>query len=238
MSITTIFKYSFMILRLHKHIAAPTVIASLIMTILTVIFVINPNAATMGSHVQTVKDFEPIMGSLMSLGVLDFLFNVFTQAIVISMVNDVIDNQTCSIRRSVFSVLSRMNALFSSAFFLGVLLFTGVLLFFIPAVIAAFFLMFTIVILISDDRTNAITAMKLSYIIVRRNINYALMVFLSLIFTGLVVTLFNIILTSKIAELGQVIASITVGIYMAFSGTVLILSYRGIIKHEFSTKIK
>jgi len=226
-----------MILRLHKHIAAPSVIVSLVMTILSVIFISNPIASAPSPHIITSKDIEPIMGSLLSLGMLDFLLHIFSLAIVIAMVNDVIDKQECSIKGGIASALSRINVLFSSAVFLGVLLFAGILLLFVPALIAAFLFMFTIVIIISDDRTNAVTAMKLSYIIVRRNLNYSLSVFLSLIFTGMIVTLFNILISS-VHGLGQIIPSITMGIYMAFSGIVLILSYRGIIKHEFSNTIK
>lgn len=236
MNILVTIRYALMILRTHKHIVAPSVIVSLTLTILSIVFIINPSAMTGGGSVQTVKDLEPFMGRLITLGVLDFLVQIFTQAMVVSMAMDIIDKKECSIRRGFMSVLSRANAILYASIILGILLFSGMLLLFIPAVIIAYFLMFTIVALMSDPTTDTVTAMKLSYMLVRRNLNWSMMVFLSLIGIGLIITLFNVFL-SNIQGFGQIIPSITIGLYMAFVAIILLLAYRELIHHEYTKKI-
>jgi len=237
LNILSIFRDSLIILRMHKHIAAPTIIVSLTITILSVILIMNPLGEEAGTQLKTIKDLEPIMGRFITIGLLDFFLQIFTQAMVISMVMDVIDKKGCSIKIAFLSAFSRLNALFSSVLFLGTLLFAGMLLLFLPAVIVGYFFMFTIVILMNDRSANAFTAMKLSYLLVRHNLNSAIMFFLSLITLGLIVTLFNI-MVSSIPGIGQIIPSITMGIYMAFGGVALLLAYREIVHNVLQNPIK
>ncbi|MDZ7696221.1 MAG: hypothetical protein U5R49_04570 [Deltaproteobacteria bacterium] len=173
----------------------------------------------------SAKAHDPrFLQSFFLLSCISFILQVFAQGVTISMVNDLLDRRICSLRDGFTAAFRKLNDLMIASFIIFFGLFLGIIFFLIPAIILGFVLMFTVVIIVTED-IHAIEAMKKSCLVVRANLSSAVLLFLIIAGTGLFLGLMNPLLVELPAVGGMIFAFLS-GLHMSLMAIVMVRFYR------------
>ncbi|MEC4676386.1 MAG: hypothetical protein VST72_05625 [Nitrospirota bacterium] len=235
MDIPGIFKKSLILIKNNLIIVIPTLVISMLMSIMSFLLV-GGGAATVAVIEEGAMDTPSTMtDGLLSLAflvaVISMALGTISQGITISMAEEAVDTGRSSIKNGVSAALARAGQLLIAALLLSVLVTLGIMLFFLPGIIIAFVLMFTFFGVMVGNLT-AIESMKKSFDIVKNNPGNTVILFLSIVLTGILFVMVTSVF-SVIPFLGQIIGAALMGLFWGYVSIVLVMAYKELATQNF-----
>jgi uncharacterized membrane protein len=164
------------------------------------------------------------MGGAFLVGIVAALLGLAAHGMTVAIAAEAVDRGTTSLSSGLSITLNRLGGIIVAALLTGIIVGLGFLLFFIPGLIALFFLMFTFVLVIVEDMS-AIEAMKKSYALVKEHLNDAVVFFVGGILAGCAVAAVNMVL-GAIPVLGHLAGMVLMGCFGGYMTVALVLFYR------------
>lgn len=229
MDIVGIFKESLEISKKNYIIFVPTVAVALVMAVLTLIMVgagilsIGLTGGGMHSPGAMMPMLGAMMGGLFIVAIVGTILGLISHGMTVGMAKEAIESGTTSLSSGFSMAMSRFPQLVVGSVLVGLLVFIGFMLLFIPGLIATFFLMFTFVSIIVDN-AGAVEAMKKSYETVKTNLNDSIVLFIGMIAIGVVFAVANAVL-NVIPVLGQLLGMALMGAVGGYISVVLVKVY-------------
>lgn len=229
MDIAGTFKDSAEVAKKNPLILVPNVAVGLVMTLVTMVLVGGGmmTAGMMGgmdSPGGAMGAVGAMMGLAFILGIISMVLGLVAHGMTVGMAKEAIETGTTSLGTGISVVTNRLVQLVVGAVLVGLAVGIGMMLLIIPGVIAAFFLMFTFVVIIADNAT-AMDAMKKSIDLVKTNLNTMIILFLVVIAVTIAVSVINAIL-GIIPVVGQLAGSLLMGILGGYLAIVVVKVYR------------
>ncbi|MBF0519763.1 MAG: hypothetical protein HQK92_08575, partial [Nitrospirae bacterium] len=151
---------------------------------------------------QDLALFKELIGKLAIANILNFYMQMFVHAMTLAMARELIENGTLSYRSAIAEVLKKFSSLLFSGTLFGILLVAGLMLLIVPAILINFFFMFTYVLIIKENK-HSFTAIRESIKLVRRNLNAAFSVYVTLFTTAITVSIVNVLATSVMESIAD-----------------------------------
>lgn len=221
-TLTRILMESIVLARNNLLVITPCVFVS-ITTLASASVLIGGSALPVDTISEKAHD-PRFLQALFFLTCISFILQVFAQGMTISMVNDLMDRKTFSLRNGFTAAFQRLNDLMIASFIIFFGLFIGIIFLLIPAIIVGFAFMFTIVIIMTEG-IHAIEAMKRSWIVVNANLFSSMLLFLILAATGFFLGLMNPLFVELPAVGGMIFAFLS-GLHMSLMAIVTLRFYR------------
>ncbi|MBF0457591.1 MAG: hypothetical protein HQK99_06825 [Nitrospirae bacterium] len=221
MEFGVIFTESLAAIKKNIIIIAPTVIASLIMLIVTSI--------VLGSDLATIdeKNFDKtilaIAPRLFAISAFNYFLQVFSHCTTIAMAIDIVNKGTCNFFDSCLTVLTKINTIVPASFLILILLTFGLILLILPALIVCFVFILTFIIIMNED-INPLWAMQKSYRTMKDNFSSSVVMFFFLLSVGITVNIINL-LFGQMHYIGVVFSLFLSGVFMAFAALTLLKYY-------------
>jgi hypothetical protein len=234
MDIVGIFKESVEVSKKNYIIFAPTVAVAVVMSVLTLILVGSGvlSIGLMGGGMHSPGGMMPLIGAMMGglfiVAVLGTILGLIAHGMTVGMAREVIEKGSTSLNSGFSVAMGRLAQLVVASTLVGIIVFVGFMLLFIPGLIAAFFLMFTFVSVIVDN-TGAVEAMKKSYATVKTNLNDSIVFFIGMIAVGVVFAVANAVL-NVIPILGQLLGMALIGAFGGYISVVIVKVYLELTK--------
>ena len=215
MDIAGIFKDSIEVAKKNPLIFVPTIAVGLVMAVLKLVLISGGmmTAGMMGGVGSTVGVMGAVGGMLglaALLSIVGMILGLFAHGMTVGMASEAIDKGATSLESGVSVVTSRLAQLIVAAVLVGIAVGVGMMLLIIPGIIAAFFFIFTFVIVIAENVT-AVDAMKKSVELVKSHLNEMVIFFIVVIGASIVVGILNMVI-SFIPVLGPLVGSVLMGI--------------------------
>jgi hypothetical protein len=228
MDIVGIFKESFTIAKKNYILCVPTVAVGIAMAVLTLIMVGTGalSIGLMGSGMPVPGAM--MMGGVFLVGVLSTLLGFVAHGVTVGMAKEAIETGATSIGSGLSIAMGRLSQLIAASVLVGITVFIGFMLFFVPGLIAIFFLMFTFVSVIVDN-IGAVDAMKKSYAVVRANLNDCVVFFVGALAVGIVFAVANRVL-NVIPVVGQLLGVVLMGAFGGYIAVVIVKVYTELTK--------
>ena len=229
MDIVAIFKECIEVSKKNYIIFLPTAAVAVVMAVLALIIVGAGAVSTglMGSGMQSPGAFMSLLGAmaggLFVVGFVGMILGLVAHGMTVGMAKEALETGTTSLTSGFSIVVSRLGQLFVASLLVGVIVFIGFMLLFVPGLVASFFLMFTFVSVIVDN-AGAVEAMKKSYATVRANMNDSVVFFIAMIAVGVVFAIANMVL-GAIPVLGQLIGLALMGLFGGYASVVIVRVY-------------
>ncbi len=235
MDIPGIFKKSVILVKNNLTIIIPTLVISMLMSVMTFLL-IGGGAATVAVIEEGNMDVPSTMTTgLLSLAfllaVISMVLGTISQGIIISMAEEAVDTGKSSIKRGLTAALAKTGQLLIAALLLSVMVTLGIMLFYLPGLIVAFLLMFTFFGIIVGN-LSAIESMKNSFLIVKNNLNNTLILFVSIVVTGILFLMVASVFTF-IPVLGQIIGAALMGLFWGYISIVMVMVYKELANQNF-----
>lgn len=234
MDIPGIFKKSVIIIKNNLIIIIPTLVISMLMAVMAFLL-IGGGVATVAVIEEGNMDVPSTMtDGLLSLAffvaVLSMVLGTISQGIIISMAEEAVDTGRSSIKNGVTAALAKTGQLLIAALLLSVLVTLGIMLFYLPGLIVAFLLMFTFFGIMVGN-LSAIESMKKSFVIVKNNLNNTLILFVSIVVTGILFVMVSSVF-SVIPVLGQIIGAALMGLFWGYISIVMVIAYKELANQD------
>jgi uncharacterized membrane protein len=231
MEVTELFSEGADVLKRNVIIAGPLVTVGIITGLLTMVFIGGMAAGTgmMGTGMMTSAfSLGAMMGGAFLLLIINGLLNLIAMGMTYVMASEAIGGKA-DLNSGIEKTLGNIVNLFIASILLGIIVFIGMLLLFLPGLIAAYLLMFSLVLVMLDNRP-PVDALKESFELVKSNISetivFAVIAVVVMFVAGIVGSILGVI-----PLLGSLILTpIVTGTAMAYISTVLVLLYRGLQK--------
>ena len=229
MDIVAIFKEGIEVAKKNYVIFLPTVTVAVVMAVLTLIIVGAGAVSTglMGSSMQSPGAFMSFLGTMAGgffvMAFIGMILGLVAHGMTVGMAKEALDTGTTSISSGLSIAVGRLGQLSVASLFVGVIVLIGLMLLFVPGLVASFFLMFTFVSVIVDN-VGAVAAMKKSYAMVRANMNDSVVFFIAMIAVGAVFAIANMVL-GVIPVLGQLIGLAIMGVFGGYASVVIVMVY-------------
>ncbi len=233
MNFGKLFKESLEIVRYNIIIIIPPLTVFLIMTVLTH-SILNVDTPAMGEipvneePMGTTSPMEEHLGTIFFLAIVNYLLQVFSLGMMISMGGEAIRRDTCSLKEGFSLTLSRSGNLIIAAVILFIVIAVGMFLFILPGIIVLFLFMFTFIIIITEDY-GAIDSLKRSFTLVKENLSNSLLLFISIVGMFILLLVINMILV-RVPYLGQIVYALLLSVFLAFLSISLLKFYKGLGK--------
>ncbi|MFC1521455.1 hypothetical protein ACFL6Y_03505 [Elusimicrobiota bacterium] len=163
-----------------------------------------------------------VYAPVLSIGVISMLAFIAVGP-TIAMAKELWERDSTSLDIAFAFLKERFKALFIAGFLSSLIIFAGVVFFFIPGVIAAYLLQFTFPALVVKQ-VSGTEAIRESCVSVRANIAYSLMAFIGLILVGFIIGILGG-LFSAIPLIGKFLSSIFGALIGGYSSVVIIRVY-------------
>jgi hypothetical protein len=230
MDIVAIFKEGIEVSKKNYIIFFPTVAVAVAMAVLALI-VVGTGVVSVGlmgrggmrSPGALMSLLGAMAGGFFVLGVAGTILGLVAHGMTVGMAKEALETGTTSLNSGFSIAVSRLGQLFVASVLVGIIVFIGLLLLFVPGLIASFFLMFTFVSVIVDN-AGAVEAMKKSYATVRANMNDSVVFFIAMIAVGVVFAITNMVL-GVIPVLGQLIGLALMGVFGGYASVVIVRVY-------------
>ncbi len=230
MDIVAILKEGIEVSKKNYVIFFPTVAVAVVLAVLALI-IVGAGAVSTGlmgrGGMQSPGAFMSLLGAmaggLFVIGFVGTILGLVAHGMTVGMAKEVLDTGTTSLSSGFSVVVSHLGQLFVASLLVGVIVFIGFMLLFVPGLVASFFLMFTFVSVIVDN-AGAVEAMKKSYATVRANMNDSVVFFIAIIAVGAVFAIANLVL-GVIPVLGQLIGLAIMGIFGGYASVVAVRVY-------------
>lgn len=232
MNITAVLRDSFDVMKKNWVLFVPFLAAFVLMGLISLV--------TVGSMVP-FGDFESMgtMSQKEAIGVAGTSFVVFfimmvlsgiigllAHGMTITMIDDALKTEKATLSGGWTKTLQRIVPLLIAAVLVGLIVSIGFILLVLPGIVAIFFLMFSIIAVITDQ-TNGFTALAHSARTVFRNIKATIVLFLVLIALGVLFTIVSVIL-GLIPILGVILSIAASAIFGVYTTIFLVISYNNL----------
>ncbi|MBI5640976.1 MAG: hypothetical protein HZA17_11170 [Nitrospirae bacterium] len=230
MDIVGIFKDSIEVSKKNAVIFVPTVAVMIVIFILSLILVgagilsMGITGGAMQSPAGMMSSIGALMGGVVLIGIAGTVLGLFAHGMTVGMVNEVFEKGSTSINGGISIAMSRFAQLLVGAVLVGLAVAVGMMLLLIPGLIAAFFLMFTFIIVVVDNM-GAVDAMKRSIDLVKKNLSDMVIFFIAVMAAGVVFGILNMIL-NVIPLLGQLLSMALMGLFGGYISVVMMKVYR------------
>ncbi|MCF7916027.1 MAG: hypothetical protein K9L66_12745 [Spirochaetaceae bacterium] len=229
MNITAVLRDSFDVMKKNWVLFVPFLAAFVLMALISLI--------TVGSMVP-FGDFESMgtMSQKEAIGVAGTSFVVFfimmvlsgiigllAHGMTITMIDDALKTEKATLSGGWTKTLQRIFPLLIAAVLVGLIVSIGFILLVLPGIVAIFFLMFSIIAVITNQ-TNGFAALAHSARTVFRNIKATIVLFLVLIALGVLFAIVSVIL-GLIPILGVILSIAASAIFGVYTTIFLVISY-------------
>lgn len=233
MDIRTIFKKSLDTLKDNFVITIPPMAVSLFITLLTLLLAksgLIPLPPGGGKGVPSAPGTpDQMVGmSFIIIGIVSMILLTLSHGIVVAMAKEAINRGETTFRSGFKTAMGKLNNLILASVIISVIIMGAASLFIIPGLIAIFFLMFTVVGIISDNIT-ALDAIKNSFNLVKNNLKDAAVMFIAIILLGFVFGFVSVVL-SHTPVIGQLISLGLTGAFWGYTSIVIVMTYNELVK--------
>jgi hypothetical protein len=226
---------SILLIKRNIIIVTPAIIVSLITLILSIILIGNDFFLNMPKDTsQEIALLKEVAWKLIAITITNFYLQVVAHAVTAVIAFGTLSGVKVTVQVAFSYTLKRGWRLFVAASVLGIMLFSGLILFMIPSIIAAFLFMFTFIIIIKEDK-GPLESLKKSYTIVKKHMNSAFQIFLVVSIASMIFMLIKLG-TAETPYLDAVFTSFLSGIMMSFSTLLLLKYYLIVDKPDSGTK--
>jgi hypothetical protein len=206
--IALLLKESALVLRKNYTLAIPTVVAVFIVSFISL------------AVAPTPEDAQKVVIA----GLVSMLLGLYAHGITLAMAREALETGSTSLGTAAF-IASRLSGTFLfAAVIVGALVGAGSMIFLLPGLLAAFFLMFTFPSIVVDS-VGAVEAVKRSISVTRTNLKESAMLFSLTMALGLGFGIANIIV-STIPVLGQLVGVALSGAFGGFISVMIIRAYK------------
>ncbi|MBI5103010.1 MAG: hypothetical protein HZB33_14430 [Nitrospirae bacterium] len=232
MDVVGIFKDSIEVAKKSPLICGPTVAVGIVRALVTMALFSGGMMAAgmtgqgMDSPAGAMGAVAVMAGVGAIIGIVFTVLGLIAHGMTVGMANEALDTGKTSIDSGISMVMGRLPQLVVAALLVGLAVGIGMMLLIIPGLIAAFFFMFTFVIVVLEN-SSAVDAMKKSVAIVKANLNDLVMLFLGIIAAGVVVALVGF-LFAFIPLIGQLINSLLSGVLAGIVTIAVVKVYKGL----------
>jgi hypothetical protein len=203
-----ILKEGVFVLRKNYTLAIPTVIAVFVVSFLTLAVAPSPEDAQ----------------SVVLAGLLSMLLGLYAHGVTLAMAREALETGSTSLGTAAF-IASRLSGTFLlAAVIVGALVGAGSMIFLLPGLAAAFFMMFTFPSIVVDS-VGAVEAVKRSITVTKMNLKDSAMLFSLVMVLGLGFGMANIIV-STIPVFGQLVGVALSGVFGGFISVMIVRSYK------------
>ena len=232
MNITAVLRDSFDVMKKNWVLFVPFLAAFVLMGLISLV--------TVGSMVP-FGDFESMgtMSQKEAIGaagtsfvvffimmVLSGIIGLLAHGMTITMIDDALKTEKATLSGGWTKTLQRIVPLLIAAVLVGLIVSIGFILLVLPGIVAIFFLMFSIIAVITDQ-TNGFTALAHSARTVFRNIKATIVLFLVLIALGVLFGIVSVIL-GLIPILGVILSIAASAIFGVYTTIFLVISYNNL----------
>ena len=233
MSLSKIFKESLSVAKGNPLIFIPMLVASLFSALMALIFAGTAAMPMIGGFSaekmaanpeQALAGVGAAAGGMMLVAILSGFVGLLTHGMTVAMADSALKGEKASLKAGWSRLVSRIVPLLIATVLIGIIVGFGSLLLFLPGVIAAFFLMFTIVALMVDN-LGAFNAIGRSFKTVGKNFGATFITFLVIIALALLTGLLNFIV-ALIPILGPVLSMIVYALYTGYITIFVVRVYR------------
>jgi len=230
MDIARIFREGYDLCRRNTALFVPPIAALVIAMVLTLLVVgggmhsMEGAGGGMSSPETMATSFSGPMGGALLIGILGSIIGIFAHGVTVAMALEAVVSGRTSVKTGLDAAKARMAPLLLASVFAGLLVMTGLMLLVIPGIAAAFFLMFTFVIIMTGN-AGAVDAMKESFRLVKARPGDSLILFAALFASGIIFGLANMVL-NMIPVLGQLAGIVLMGVFSGYVSVVMVLAYR------------
>ncbi len=232
MEVTQLFSKGIDVLKKNPIVAVPLAMVGIIVGILTLVLVGGAVATAgmmgLGMLKPSMGTIGALVGGALLVMIISGLLNLLAMSTTFIMADDALKGST-NLNAGIQRTLGNIVNLVVAGILVGVIVFVGMLLLVIPGLVAAYLLMFTIPLVVLDNR-GAVQALKESFDLVKSNVGdtivFAVIAIVIIAVAGIIGGIF-----AFLPLLGTVIISPVIsGIASAYIGTVLVLFYRELKK--------
>jgi len=228
MEVTELFTDGKKILEKNIIIATPLVAVGIITSILGLVMMgtigAGPDMMGAGGRIPNAFSLGAVIGTSLFLVIMNGILNIIAIGATYVMASEAIAGRP-DLNSSLARALERFGNLLVTSILMGMIVFLGTLLLFLPGLVAAYLLMFALLMVMLDG-CGPLDALKGSFELVKSHIGETL-VFVALALAVIFAAGLLGSLLGKIPVLGWVILQPLVsGMAMAYLNTVLVLLYR------------
>jgi membrane-anchored glycerophosphoryl diester phosphodiesterase (GDPDase) len=225
MDIIAILKESLDVSKRNVAIFVPTLIVGIISFFLAIIL-IGSNIATVavkGGDV-TPSTVGAMFGSVVLVAVIASLLALIACAMTIGMAQEALTKGTTSLNTGWDMAKEVLGPVILVSILICVIIGIGLVIWIIPGIIAAFFLLFTLPAVVLD-KFNAVDAIKKSFDIVKANLSDVVVIFIALVVIWLIIAVVQRIL-NIIPVLGPLVGALLGGLFGGYASVVIVRCYR------------
>lgn len=227
MDIAKVFKDAVEVSRKNHALFIPPMAVMLIMLVLTLVLLgggMLSMRGGMSSPDDMASSFGSLMGGAFLVSIIGGLIGLFAHGMTVAMAQEALDTGKTTINTGIAVAKGRLVPLLTAAILFGVAVMIGAMLFVIPGIVAAFFLMFTFVMVVTGN-IGAVDAMKGSVQLVKSHLGDAAVLFVALFVAGLAAGMVNMVL-NVVPIIGQILGMALMGIFSGYISVVMVIAYR------------
>ncbi len=232
MNITAVLKDSFNIMKRNWVLFVPFLGAFVLMALISLVSVgtLVPfnNLQSMGevSQEEAIGFAGTSLAVIFITTLLSGIVGLVAHGMTITMIDDVLKTEKTNLKEGWSKTMRSIVPLVIAAVLVGAIVSIGFILLVLPGIIAIFFLMFSIVAVVSDE-TNGFSALAHSAKTVFRNFKATVVLFFVLIALGVLFGLLSIIL-GLIPILGVILGIVVSAVFGVFTTIFLVISYNNL----------
>lgn len=224
MDIAGIFKDSIEVTKKNYIICAPTLAVMLVTFVLTMLLVGGGIGMGMAGGMHSPGAMMgSLMGGAMLIGLVSSLLGMVAHGMSVGMAKEVMEKGSTSIGSGLQTVMGRLVDIVVASLLASIVIGIGMMLLVIPGLVAAFFLMFTFVLVIVE-RLGAVDAMKKSYELVRANLNVTVVFAVFVLGISVALAVVNMVF-GMIPVLGQIASMVLMSIFGGYFSVVVVRFY-------------
>ena len=232
MEVTELYSEGLEIFKKNPIITAPLIAVEILMGVVALTLMDSMVASTglmgMGGFEPNLAAFEAFMGAAFLFGIIFWVLKLIAYAMTYVMADDATSGRA-DLTSGLQKTLGNIANLLITSILLGILVFIGMMFLVLPGLIAAYFLMFSIVLVMLENK-GPVEALQGSFELVKANLKdtlvFAVVAIVILIIAGIISGILGVIPVIGLL----IIAPLISGATMAYLNLVLVLLYRDITK--------
>lgn len=234
MNISEMLKGSFAVSKQNPLIFVPMLVASVFSALVSLIFVGSamPMAGRFAGEQmaenpeQAMVGFGAALGGVFLVSIISGIVGLLAHGMTVAMADLALKGEKTTLATGWSRLVTRIVPIIIASVVVGILVSLGMVLLFLPGIIIAFLLMFTLVAVMVDD-AGAFDALGRSFRTVTRNFKATFVVFLVLIALGVLAAIAGMIL-GLIPILGVVLTMIVSAVYAGYISIFIVAAYRNL----------
>ncbi len=232
MNITAVLKDSFDLMKRNWVLFVPVLAAIILIALISFISIgsmipfgeLGPAGSV--SHKQAIGMAGTSVVAAFILMLLSGIIGLIAHGMTVAMIDDALKTEKTSLSSGWSKILHNIVPLIIASVLVGLIVSIGFMLLVLPGIIAIYFLMFSIIAVISDQ-TNGFSAIAHSARTVFRNIKTTIVLFLVLIAMGVLFGIVSMIL-GLIPFLGVILSVAVSTVFGVYTTIFLVISYNNL----------